>query len=340
MLNKRILLGSLVAGAFMLPMAVNAGVVSGPCVNCHTMHNSQSGGAVNTTEDTLNASLLKGAGCEGCHADSANSGTTGRGTGAVPAPQVNDATNPNLAGYFVNTASYVDANMHNVYTDLALVFTDGSNAGTPPGSTPGTDVATCSRCHTLAGGGHHGNASTVYRMLFDGSGTDMAADANYGGGVGDVVNGVNYPNTAATTYDSESMNEFCARCHGDFHGAGITVQGGPDKGQGTPAAWLRHPTDYRLNDGGATYNYLTNYTTAAVQDVIPLGTSSSNIFGGATTAGVNTLMCITCHFSHGGPYADLLRFDYSLQQAQITGGTNTPGCESCHGYGVAGASGM
>lgn len=51
-----------------LPTLVQA-KVSGPCSNCHTMHNSQDGSAMNFDDDTQpNRHLLRTSGCIGCHA--------------------------------------------------------------------------------------------------------------------------------------------------------------------------------------------------------------------------------------------------------------------------------
>ena len=102
MLNKKVLLGSLVAGAMLLPLTASAGVVSGNCVNCHTMHATD--GAGNNFANQ-NAQLTKGDSCAGCHAKGlGNTGTTGVvNDGGYSAPQVDDAANPNLAGYFTTT---------------------------------------------------------------------------------------------------------------------------------------------------------------------------------------------------------------------------------------------
>jgi hypothetical protein len=152
MLNKKILLGTLVAGAFMLPLAANAGLVSGPCVSCHTMHDSQNG----STMDGLNASLLRGASCEGCHATGiTNDPATGRyDNGNFAAPQVDDASNPNLAGYFVNStaaaALLAQSNQHNPYNDLTSVAQDGILLDAAPGGT-GAMNGNCQGCHNAGG---------------------------------------------------------------------------------------------------------------------------------------------------------------------------------------------
>ena len=320
MLNKKVLLGSLVAGAMLLPLAASAGIVTGPCVNCHTMHSSQDG----TSEGTPNAQLTRGNSCEGCHAlATGNNGVNGRYNDAgvaFAAPQVDDATNPNLAGWF--TRGGADANQHNPYNSIALITADATLTG-PPGTLGGA-MNTCQGCHSAADGGHHGTGGTGnYRMLA--SGTFAGQDDNYGGAdTTAATNGgyANMPSTAATTYSSDVMNDVCASCHGVFHGSGQTSGG----------EWIRHPTDLVLSDPSVAtqYDYLANWQNSNASDLVPLGTSAS---AWGTTTGANTLMCITCHFSHGGANADLLRFDFAIQTAGGT--TQSPGCESCHSYGLS-----
>lgn len=321
MLNKKVLLGTLVAGAFLLPMAVNAGVVTGPCVNCHTMHDSVDGGAVNATGP--NPMLLKGNGCEGCHATTTgNDPVTGMAAFATfSAPQVNDAGNPNLAGYFVaDTAANAlaaEGNQHNVYNDLLNVVQDTVLANTAPGPTAGGAMS-CTGCHDEAGG-HHG-AGGSYRLLFP-IGAIQTDDSNYGN------SGTIPPDVNDTVYDSALMNGVCATCHGGFHGLSNQQNG--------TGAWVRHPTDISLTQADAasmaTYSYVTNYGGTSL-DLTPVGTNA--------TGDTDALMCITCHYSHGGPYADLLRFDYTAQVAQLSAGAATPGCETCHSYAATGTPGM
>lgn len=325
MLNKKLVLGSLVAGAFLLPLTANAGVVSGPCVNCHTMHDSQDGATMNAS---LTGQLLRGDSCLGCHALGADNNASGIGTGAVPAPSVNPATagTANSGGYFQDVAATADAQQHNV--DLGGVLVADVPLGlTPPGG--GTALLaqmTCQDCH---GGtaGHHGTgdattahtgtaADNTYRMLYRGATgvENTTGSGTYGNADGSA--------STLETDTANNMNAFCATCHPNFHGAA---------GQGTSATlWLRHPTDLDLTDANNTNIDLAAYNTlpatgANSQATLPLGVNTA----GTTT---RVIMCVTCHRAHGSGENDMLRFAYNDGTNNEAGDTvQSFGCETCHG---------
>ncbi|MBU0673829.1 MAG: hypothetical protein KJ950_04230 [Proteobacteria bacterium] len=286
-----------------MPAMANAGVVSGQCVNCHTMHASTNGvGAA------PNATLLRaGSTCEGCHATGGgNNTTTGvKAFATFSAPQVDDnsATGMLSGGYFVKNNT-VDAKQHNPFSDLTGMNVDGNLGVTPPGGAAlAGGTFGCANCHD-ASGGHHGGAGTVYRLL---SGVTGTADGCYGVGF----------NRSANAYDSASLDTKCGSCHGLFHGA---------SNQGAVNAWTRHPTDVSLTTMDVAtqpYGYVANYNANADTDLLPLGTA------GAAT---DMIMCVTCHVAHGSANDKLLSFDYTAVQAGDA--TNSGGCESCHDYGA------
>ena len=161
MLNKKILLGSLVAGAFLLPLTAGAGVVNGPCVNCHTMHASQDG-----TTTAPNAQLLLGSGCVTCHAHAEDNGPAGVSAGVlVPAPQVDGIAgalvNPNAGGFF-QIAAATDEFQHNNL--LVTAGQDGILALTPPGGAVMATQIDCANCHQ-GSGGHHGTGMRPLLVL-------------------------------------------------------------------------------------------------------------------------------------------------------------------------------
>lgn len=312
MLNKRIVLGGLIAGAFLLPVVANAGVVSGPCVNCHTMHDSQNG----ATQSGLNPMLLKGAGCNGCHANgNANNTTTGRfNFGTYSAPQVDDASGTGTlsGGYFVLGAGATDANQHNVSDINNNPDAVHDGVGAVPGDSGSATVGTndgagapglgCSNCHSVSGG-HHGSAVS-YRLLPGVGGTEAA---NYGVGINPISGG--------NQYDAAGMNTFCAGCHQDFHGAGNQISGG--------GAWIRHPTGIDVvGNTGSSIDQTMN--AGADDDTVPTAAVTTN----------ETIMCITCHFPHGSGVADLLRFAYDGSNNAAGDTTRDVGCETCHSYTV------
>jgi hypothetical protein len=302
MLNKKLVLGSLVGAtllagvAILVPTAAEA-AVKGTCVNCHTMHNMQDGATVTTatTEQLLNQD------CVGCHTGNSNN-ANGIDAAAPNAPQVGNAANAtwNAAGYFATGTS---AGVHNVRDSISGLTSDVNLSVAPGGSfdagVGGTSFG-CDDCHG-ATGAHHGTPAS-FRMLRADANNDGTPD---GSTVTPETNDTQYGNKDATgaTYNGPTMNQFCADCHGGFHGDTLT---------GSPSPFTRHPT--------------TNSTTAVDANAKYSFTGTANVPVGTS----NGVMCISCHRAHGGAYDDLLRFNYAQQNAGSTQGANV-GCEGCHG---------
>ncbi len=315
MLNKKLVLGGLVAGAFLLPLTANAGVVNGPCVNCHTMHDSQDGASLGGP----NGQLLLGTGCITCHAHGSDNDNAGLATTGIPAPQVNSGgANPLAGGYF--DAAGTDAQQHNVAGIVPLA--DVALTTVAPGGADLGGMITCANCHGGVGG-HHGTgdasaarsgttSTDTYRMLYRGA-TGVAV------GAGSLTYGVNDASISLyETGTTDNINAFCAECHGLFHSTA---------NQGTQlTAWVRHPTDWSLTEADVLNpaTLVANYgaLTAAQERVLPLGNN-----------GVQTddLMCITCHRPHGSGMDDALRYAYGVGNNEAGDATADFGCESCHG---------
>jgi predicted CXXCH cytochrome family protein len=125
-----------------------------------------------------------------------------------------------------------------------------------------------------------------------------------------------------------TISGLCAECHGDFHSSADI--GGPT---GTP--WERHPTDISLpNTGGyATYNPDGEGTTDP-GEYNPLAPVARVTIPNASTATVtesgtddDIVMCLSCHRAHASPYADMLRWEYTMS----AGASNDDfGCFVCH----------
>lgn len=316
MFKRNLVLGGLIAGAFLLPNLAVAGVVTGQCVNCHTMHNSQGGAGMLglTAGSTAKSNLLGGTGCAGCHADpAAENQSNGKSALATRAPQVD---NNGTSGYILNggyfTLNGADNIQHNVSDDTAI-GADAAFTNVPGGSGAYVQIS-CQSCHSASG--HHSPSAGKYRML-TGSNTTIAAGTAYGAKAGAA--GVTSGNRRNNIYQATNMNNFCAGCHGTFHGA---------SDQGGPAAWVRHPTDVQVTNS-TNYPSIVNYQANADIDAVVVG---STVATPTETAAATdrTVMCISCHVPHGGPYADLLSFNYAANQA---GGTTvSTGCETCHSY--------
>ncbi len=175
---KKVLIGLIAIVSLLLVTYGSSYAISGACVNCHTMHNSQNGTRM-ADQDTPYGYLLR-AGCISCH-----TGSTGE-TNSYTAPIVFHTTAPGgqgasntLAGgdfYWVATGyGATDSRGHNVAGIVGQDVAIAANLGyTPPGwhagATPGAlndgqinnGVATWSAQLNCAGQlGCHGNHSAV-----------------------------------------------------------------------------------------------------------------------------------------------------------------------------------
>lgn len=367
---KRFILLSLclfvAVGVLLLNEERAGSVVTGPCSNCHTMHDSQNGQQVTTGGPYMY--LLKGD-CIWCH-----SGASGQ-LSTAGAPIVYHTSDPTSTGpgatlaggdfYWVASAGGADdAKGHNV---AGLAGPDGNIVTNPP---PGYNIAnspynrgnwlssqtqvTCAGstgniitgCHgdpnTGAFGGHHLNVTggsdvitgtTVYnsyRFLYGIYGYEDA-DWQWTASPTDHneyfgVNGNQNNNNPHT------ISSFCSQCHGNFHQG--TGQGGA---YGTGSPWYRHPTDYVLPGTGEYANYnpdngnVYNIVVPVARPAIPTtaqGPSDVVNPGDDTTRQGAIVMCLSCHRVHGSEYDDILRFNY----AAISAGTGNAdvGCFVCH----------
>lgn len=349
-IRRIILLVSLAATVVVFPVAASAGV-SGPCGNCHTMHNSQGGQAVTfDSSATPNAILLRGT-CTGCHAQHAASNVVTVGSARIPQVYHTDVTD--LAG---GNFSFIDgtkggganaAKGHNVYAALSVLSADGALSA-PPGDEFSTGVTnnnfTCAGqygCHgdrsnttsetASIKGAHHADDTTItgttvgasYRFLKGVKGVENN-DATYGwqnysATYTNKYKGVNGPDADASKTSpgtNGTIGGFCSECHGKFHGSGAN-------GHGTSSAWLRHPTDILLSNSGAyaAYNPLTAYDAT-----VPVAYTNPD----SPTRATAVVTCLSCHGVHGTDYADILRWDYSGMNAGNGGDYAGKGCFKCH----------
>ncbi len=235
----------------LLPRAGMA-QVSGSCVNCHTMHNSQGGLSMNAdisgaTTGTVYRSLTR-SDCVGCH-----TGTSANDLTDLGIPKVNHTVPPSstLAGgsfYWVGTDN-LDANGHNI---LGISGVDNALGiippGYPSGGLPRVQQLTCAGrmgCHgnrTIAdeyasiSGSHH--APKQYANGYkDGLTPVVGSDSSVGNSYRFLlaIKGIGDPlwekNPSATTHnqyyggarttddvnDYQTISRFCGKCHYDFH---------------------------------------------------------------------------------------------------------------------------
>lgn len=143
---------------------------------------------------------------------------------------------------------------------------------------------------------------------------------------------------------------WCATCHDDWHE--FKAAGNIAGGQGAKGDWRRHPVDNILDEGatngqsGDGYDIFdpTNYSATTAGQVLPVASSQAAANKVFYTTGANAttdkVMCLSCHFAHGGKYNDNLRWDYTVipiaGAGQQTGNgiPSTRGCQLCHNRGA------
>ncbi|HHO48265.1 MAG TPA: hypothetical protein ENN06_07405 [Desulfobacteraceae bacterium] len=121
-----------------------------------------------------------------------------------------------------------------------------------------------------------------------------------------------------------TISQYCATCHGNFHTLETSANDGI--GDDAIAPFIRHPTDLTIPNRD---EYL-DYTVYDLDS--PVARTSVGDLGGPSSAvspGADAVMCLSCHYSHAGPYDDMLRWDYT---AMVAGGgsTSPSGCFACH----------
>jgi len=316
------------------------------CSDCHTMHYSQGGQALSSWGNAGPYSALLVTDCVGCHTGSNAPGRMPYVMSSVApvyaATGTEANTNTLAGGNFFWVAGGDNNKGHNVVGlaaadpvlsvppgfDGTLAAADGSVPG--GGSWPAGQQVTCAGtygCHgshneavaaAAIAGGHHTNVSgaitapgtepaTGYRMLVGIAGFEdpeweltptATAHNQYRGTDG--------------LRDNATISSLCMRCHNRFHSDGNSSSG-----------WLRHPVDFDMGNtdfdsevrgyGGVTKQYQVAVPVASVDVSAPVSQ--------VTFQDDTIVTCLSCHRSHGSPYAKLLRWDYA----------NTIGeCVVCH----------
>ena len=310
-MKKTIFKTALAALIVSAPIAVYAGGLTGNCIACHSMHNSENGAAVAqvsqgagtqvTSSDPL-PNLLK-ADCMACHAQgTANNVETG-------IPQVYHSGDDLAAGNFAyidgtkGTAS--DRAGHNV-TDLFTADNDNFDAnGAPPGSayssihgelfgTSGNEYENFTCAGTV---GCHGTRAQVVSDSTPGD--DNAANIVRRTGML-AINGAHHANTDGAKTD-----------------AGYTASGAHDGA--TVAA------GYRFIPGLQGYeNEGTRWSNVSATD--------HNEYFGVDTA-INVASCTTCHiegtdWTTNGGSDDKMTTDSTLT---VPNNSMSGFCSTCHG---------
>lgn len=333
--------------------------VTGPCADCHTMHNSQDGVDLASGPNEL---LLVGD-CVGCHTGDNIPGGTTPYVMAISEPNFGVGSTGCLAGgnfWWVATAGDNESDKGHNVLGLSLQDSNISAAEGAPGRTFTTSCA--DSCHmTLAeeqtadptmGSGCQGCHLNVMHHTDDGSGTKYVGASpwyrflsghNTGGGKGvEGIEDSDWQYTRSSTDHNEYLGvegfkstaggftgaggntttAFCTGCHGNFHKQDTVAAGA--------SPWIRHPSDAVIPIDGEYGDMLTVYNPdlPVARDAATLASFVDDSPNPDVTPGTDMVMCLSCHVAHGSPYPDMLRWDYSTTIAG--GGSSTVGCFACH----------
>lgn len=363
-MRKRVLIALLIISYILIVHINTHAKVTGPCANCHTMHNSQNGTDVNG--DGPYAALVSNS-CVGCH--------TGTNNGSNTTPYVMSTVEPifnvnTLAGgnfWWVENVN--DNRGHNVWVSNP----DNTLSGAPlsyrscgggatschlslsnvyaSGSSSWNGRQGCTKCHMLA---HDYGKPKGYHHLDDtGPIIDTEAEGYYrflqahsaGGGARHGVKGIE---------DHDWQYTKSAGDHNEYYG----FEGDRDEEQdtgnlgfrtlghtmtaycvgchpyahmeisSTTGSWIRHPSDAVIpNSAEYASAFGADSGTGTYDPAVPVARDSLTSVLDTVTLGSDMVMCLSCHVAHGSPYPDMLRWDY---EAMVAGGGGSGGCFTCH----------
>ena len=351
---------ALLLGTFMvlIPVGYAFAVVSGACVNCHTMHNSQDNAVMANYGQSVSGStgpnsvLTRGT-CVGCHAQGGASNVVTLGGSKIP--QVYHTSSTDLAGGNFGYINYLGSSKgtgasvakgHNVYAAMSSVLAQDILAA-PPGDEFTTGITnanfTCAGqngCHgdrSVANElssikyAHHSSDSEIdgttvaksYRFLLGVKGVENN-DATYGWQNLSATYTNKYQGAIAPASDASATSPGTGGTMSGFcsecHG---TFHGSGANGHGESGAWIRHPTDILLP---TTAPYSSYDPTTTYDATVPVAYTDPS----APTRATAVVMCLSCHGVHGTDYADILRWDYSKMLAGAGGAYSGTGCFKCH----------
>ena len=135
---------------------------------------------------------------------------------------------------------------------------------------------------------------------------------------------------------TDGISNWCATCHDNWH----EDIGGNASGND----WKRHPVDNLLTDatpqsgaGVTIVDTATGYDNTDTLKALPVASingASGVAYLVSGQEGSNKVFCLSCHFAHGGPYYDNLRWDYlnTVATGDQTGNSIgfQVGCQICH----------
>ncbi len=342
------------------------GKVTGPCVNCHTMHNSQNGSSVVDVDIGIQPALTT-TDCVGCHSnDTATIKDLGGGS-RVPIVYTTSepsltpgAENSMLAGGNFYWVVGDQTKGHNVYgispeADSVLTKAPGGMAG-GGGSSPchdchgslATPKSGCKGCHLPA---HHADDSGVvvdaehgsYRFLGDIMAAENPGGPAPGGPYG--LKGIEDPDWEQTVSSSDHnvysgttdlyqqslgappiVDTIGQMCAGCHGDFHDAMNTGQDGGGNSVSGAWIRHPSDVIIPDSGEYAFYTEYNPLA--PVAKVGIDAGMENAPTVTPGTDVVTCISCHRPHGSPYPDMLRWNYDSCQAGAE--SNECGCFVCH----------
>jgi hypothetical protein len=250
----------------------------------------------------------------------------------------------------------------------------GATGTTPPGAAESAVITlSCTNCHDSHGTATTTSAINAYRNLKTqpvggGGGTSTDTDGSVtlfvttpwgGASATDDFKATNsdtdshywpiYNGTTSNVYSAGSddlnggMSGWCAQCHDNWHEDQVATNS-------ASSDWRRHPVHNQIVDtnsasgvGVVIINW-THYKGDGVSTAQALnsadGTKLPASQGSADEGQYyaddtdDMVFCLSCHFAHGGPYYDALRWNYtSSVDSTGQGGrriASNVGCQQCH----------
>jgi len=345
-------------------VSMNSYAITGVCVNCHTMHNSQDNapmanrvfdsGSV-TTSATPQGLLLRG-NCIGCHSDNSNQSILTLNT--VNYPIVYSITGypsqPLAGGNFRPVVVTGNGYGHNVAVIASVEnmappgfvnassaepagFTQGGSGWGPTSWSAGTQVTCAGQmgCHGDRSvgyddndgirGGHHGNKSSFTDL----DGTTVGKSYRFLAGIKGAE-------------DSDWEQTTTSTNHNYYYGVNnysssntISYLCGECHGNfhansslgGTSEVGSGSPWLRHPTDIALTAHTGGTFTTDYTSYSTETPVAYSSVTTSSTVDSSSIVMCLSCHAAHANQELDILRFHYA---DVVAGGGGSVGCLRCH----------
>ncbi len=304
--------------------------VGGDCDACHNLYQ---GMMEKTYTKKAFQYVVRNEFCVNCHSNVTSD--TIKNLGGNRVPVVHNTVSPiySLAGgnfYYVGK-DFGDRKGHNVY---GIASSDMKFKNEPPGYSRGNDPSSTGYNHKenlmcAGSNGCHGdrNIEDPFEAIY---GTHHAIDRPVDGST--IAKSYRFLKITSSTKgvtgfedkdwnqkaNSNKHNEYtrsidmiCISCHGSFHDI-----------ENKKGGWFRHPVGVPLPFKKGYEDYKIYNVNAPVARETLSNTSNSEI-----NTGKDTVMCLSCHFAHAGPYDFSLRWDYENLFASEN---EKNGCLICH----------